>query len=107
MFILALLLFGFEAADASGAVTCSLPGDSALLAHYTFSQGDRLADSAGGMGRLTTPHHTPSFQSDCQWPGAQCAVLHKNDKIGGQYFRMPAVNLGVLNALDGFSICVW
>ncbi len=52
----------------------------------------------------------PTFQADCAWAGAQCAVLHSSsnsDGTAGQYFNHPTVNLGALSADAGFSICVW
>jgi hypothetical protein len=76
-----------------------------LFAYYTFHAQDRLAESAHVSGYpLVASATPPTFQTDCAWTGAHCAVF---SSIGSQYFQLPTVNLGALSADTGFSICAW
>ncbi len=85
-------------------------GDPALVGHFTFDPNTRLADSSLATAGLTAPSGTPpTYTADCQWPGAECAVLSSfaDSSGGGQYLLAPPLNLGVMSAGGGFSICAW
>ena len=51
----------------------------------------------------------PSYDSNCQWPGASCADFSSYQSSGGNgnYFVVPSLNLGSLSQSQGFSICTW
>jgi hypothetical protein len=76
-----------------------------LMAWYTFSAKSRLEDSSQLKNTLVDSNTPVSYQSDCQWVGAQCAVF---GYFGLQnYFTLPNLNLGQMSAISGFSICLW
>jgi hypothetical protein len=88
----------------------TVPVDPSLIGFYTFNSNNRLLDSTGRSGNLIASSAPPSYTSDCQWAGSECAVLSSNTTTGvgnEQYFRFPTVNLGQMSASSGFSICVW
>ncbi len=65
-------------------------------------------ESAHALGYPLVPSPTPpTFQTDCAWAGAQCAVLNTATVGFRRYFKLPTVNLGALSADMGFSICTW
>ena len=81
-----------------------------LAVYYTSPPIDRLKDSSGNAMRLSASPLQPSFQSDCQWVGAECAVFSSRQPSGsgtGHYFSVPNLNPRQWSEADGFSICVW
>ena len=83
----------------------------AMFQHNTFAPSSRLRDSTLQSADLVVPDgaDAPSYTTDCQWAGAECAVFSSDadSSGGGQYFKLPTVNLGQMSANQGFSICAW
>ena len=82
-----------------------------MFQHNTFAPSSRLRDSTLQSADLVVPDgaDAPSYTTDCQWAGAECAVFSSDadSSGGGQYFKLPTVNLGQMSANQGFSICAW
>ena len=80
---------------------------SSLVALYLFNPAAFLSDSSNnGMALVASPL-PPSYDSNCQWPGASCADFSSYQSSGGNYFVVPSLNLGSLSQSQGFSICTW
>ena len=82
---------------------------SNLVAHYMFDPSNPLMDSSQTLGDLIPSSASPTYQADCPWPTAHCAVFSsaENSFGGGQFFTVPPVNFGAMSAGAGFSICSW
>ena len=82
---------------------------NSLFAHYAFTPTARLKDRSANAKDLLASQLSPTYQSDCQWPGAECAVFSAQQLSSGtgQYFVMPSINPGLMSVTNGFSICTW
>ncbi len=92
-----------------------------LIAYYKFDAFDayvlddyyrnplRLMDSSQNLGSLIPSNIPPTYQADCPWPTAYCAVFSSvaDSSGGGQFFTVPPINLGTMGAGAGFSVCAW
>jgi hypothetical protein len=89
----------------------TVSGDSSLFQLNTFGTSSRLRDSSLQSADLEVPAGAvaPTYTTKCQWAGAECAVFTSDGDSsgGGQFFKLPTVNLGRLSADRGFSICAW
>ena len=85
------------------------PPASSLIAHYAFDPSNPLLDASQTLGDLVPSSISPSYQADCPWPTAHCAIFSSSDNStgGGQFFNVPNINLGAMSAGAGFSICSW
>jgi hypothetical protein len=84
------------------------PSMDGLTAYYAFVADAPLLDLAFTLGDLQSSG-SPTYVSDCVWPGFQCAALTSSSDSsgGGQYFRVNNLNLGAMSESAGFSICTW
>jgi len=75
-------------------------GGTDLVAYYTFDAEQRLKDSSSVTGDLTPTGTNITYQSDCQWRGAECMVLGTMYN----YMTVPPLNMA---GLSGCSVCMW
>ena len=66
-------------------------------------------DASHASGSLIPSSSPPTYQADCPWPGAHCAVFSSDadSSGGGQFFTAPPINIGAMSAAAGFSVCTW
>lgn len=78
-------------------------GGTDLIAYYTFDTDQRLRDSVSMTGDLTAVGTNITYQSDCQWRGAECVVLGAL----GNYLSIPPLSMFGSVGQTGFSVCMW
>ena len=82
---------------------------NSLAAYYAFSSSARLLDNSFHSMDLNASLVAPTFQSNCQWSGAECAVFSQVpiSSGAGNYYMLPNLNVGSMSQANGFSICMW
>ncbi len=84
------------------------PATTDLIAYYPFTTNAPLLDEAYVLGNLQASGN-PSYIPDGPWTASQCAELTSDSDSsgGGQYFTVKSLNLGLMSATNGFSMCTW
>lgn len=72
-----------------------------LIGYYSFWANNRLLDSSGVTGSLTSTG-TPTYNTDCKWSNAQCSIVSS-----GIYHTLPSFYYATMSAINGWGMCAW